>query len=403
LFLLSEVRGSLQVIILDCCFSGAFAEGLLAKKGNNSVSPSAQLNNEVDIEAQMGGEGRAILTSSTAVQYSFEQKGMELSIYTRYLVEGIETGAADQDSDGWISVDELHRYAKKKVQGSTPAMKPEIYALREGFRIQLLKARTDDPKLAYRKEVEQCAGRGEISTLGRRILDKQREKWSLSIEQVTNIENAVLQPYKEYHRKLQEYEEAFFDVIQTGYPLPSYTNEELKRLQRVLGLRDEDILPIESRLMKQSNQKRTFSYLNNLKRPTLRSLLQPNEWVQAYSSLSSLSTLGKATFWGFEGGLLGVAIFSLMGVSFVGVMSWLLIMFVIWSVQLRWRKKILTFVTISTLSLLTILLTPLLHPIVFGSNATFTILLVSSLTSLASFIFVALCILIHKFLSSLSL
>jgi hypothetical protein len=155
--------------------------------------------------------------------------------------------------------------------------------------------------------------------------------------------------------------------------------------------------------MKQSNQKRTFSYLNNLKRPTLRSLLQPNEWVQAYSSLSSLSTLGKATFWGFEGGLLGVAIFSLMGVSFVGVMSWLLIMFVIWSVQLRWRKKILTFVTISTLSLLTILLTPLLHPIVFGSNATFTILLVSSLTSLASFIFVALCILIHKFLSSLSL
>jgi uncharacterized caspase-like protein len=49
-------------------------------------------------------------------------------------VEGIEKGAADTDNDGMISVDELHEYARKKVQEAAPAMKPEIYAVKEGVR-----------------------------------------------------------------------------------------------------------------------------------------------------------------------------------------------------------------------------------------------------------------------------
>jgi hypothetical protein len=69
-------------------------------------------------------------------------------------VEGIETGAADSNSDGIISVDELHDYAKRKVREAVPAMKPEIYAMKEGFKISLVKARIRDPKLRYRKEVE---------------------------------------------------------------------------------------------------------------------------------------------------------------------------------------------------------------------------------------------------------
>ncbi|MEM8717680.1 MAG: hypothetical protein AAGE84_00015 [Cyanobacteria bacterium P01_G01_bin.39] len=43
----------------------------------------------VDIQTQLGGEGRAVLTSSTSTQYSFEQQESDLSIYSRYIVEGI--------------------------------------------------------------------------------------------------------------------------------------------------------------------------------------------------------------------------------------------------------------------------------------------------------------------------
>ncbi len=127
--IMNSSRSRHQVVILDCCFSGAFAEGMLARDDGS-----------VDVKNQLGGEGRVVLTSSTSTQYSFEQKESEPSVYTRYLVEGIETGAADEDGDGWISVEELHEYAKQKVQEAEPAMKPEIYIVKEGFKILLAKA-----------------------------------------------------------------------------------------------------------------------------------------------------------------------------------------------------------------------------------------------------------------------
>ncbi|NJL47572.1 MAG: caspase family protein [Leptolyngbyaceae cyanobacterium SM2_5_2] len=78
-----------QVVILDCCFSGAFDPALKAKD-----------DGRVDLLQQMGAEGRVVLTSSSSTQYAFEPQGAELSLYTRYLVEGIQTGAADRNEDG---------------------------------------------------------------------------------------------------------------------------------------------------------------------------------------------------------------------------------------------------------------------------------------------------------------
>ena len=59
-------RSKRQVVILDSCFSGAFAEGLSAKDDGT-----------VNIREQLGGEGRAVLTSSSSTQYSFEQQESE--------------------------------------------------------------------------------------------------------------------------------------------------------------------------------------------------------------------------------------------------------------------------------------------------------------------------------------
>ena len=51
--LMSQSRCKRQVVILDCCFSGAFALGMEAKDSGI-----------VDIETQLGGAGRAVPTSS---------------------------------------------------------------------------------------------------------------------------------------------------------------------------------------------------------------------------------------------------------------------------------------------------------------------------------------------------
>lgn len=117
-----------QVIILDCCYSGAFKEGWQVKAAG------------VDLRKELGAEGRVVLTSSTATQTSFQQEEADLSLYTQYLVEGIETGAADADHDGNIFVHDLHDYAKAKVQEAKPNMKPEIILDQEGYKILLSKA-----------------------------------------------------------------------------------------------------------------------------------------------------------------------------------------------------------------------------------------------------------------------
>jgi regulation of enolase protein 1 (concanavalin A-like superfamily) len=125
-----------QVIILDCCFSGAFAKGMTAR---SSVT-KANLNS-------LGSKGRAVLVSSTSAQYSYEHKDSGYGIYTHYLLEGIERGTADIDQDGWISVDELHQYTKSKVkdyceENSIEPMTPEIYSVKEGYKIRITKAKT---------------------------------------------------------------------------------------------------------------------------------------------------------------------------------------------------------------------------------------------------------------------
>ena len=162
-----------QVIILDCCFSGAFARGMTVKN-----------DGDIDIKNQLGGEGRAVLTSSTSTQYSFEEQASNHSIYTRYLVEGIENGKADKNGDGVISVDELHEYTRTRMQEVAPSCKPEIYAFKEGYKIQLAKAR-----LAQQLSsaiVQNQINFGELK-LGRTLQEKNAENSQLQVDYLPNF------------------------------------------------------------------------------------------------------------------------------------------------------------------------------------------------------------------------
>lgn len=109
--IMSNSRSQQRIVILDCCFSGAFAEG--RKSG---VGEPLQFD-------ELRGEATAILASSGTIQYSFEEKGRN-SLFTRFLLGGIETGEADQDEDGGISVDELFNYAEPRVRAMRPEQKP---------------------------------------------------------------------------------------------------------------------------------------------------------------------------------------------------------------------------------------------------------------------------------------
>jgi uncharacterized caspase-like protein len=107
---MSYSRSRHKVIILDCCFSGALIED--RKSGTESLVLDA-----------LSGEVTALLTSSSTIQYSFEEQGRN-SLFTQYLLEGIETGQADENGDGRISVDELFEYVAPRVEARRSEQTP---------------------------------------------------------------------------------------------------------------------------------------------------------------------------------------------------------------------------------------------------------------------------------------
>ena len=236
---MNNSRAKRQAIILDCCFSGAFDPNLLSKDDGS-----------VDLQGQLGAEGRVVLTSSSSTQYSFEQQGSDLSLYTRYLIEGIETGAGDRDEDGKISMKELHEYATSKVQETAPSMTPKLITLKDlGFDLVLAKAKVTDPNLRYRRQVEKYSSRGAISSIGRTILDRLQIQLKLSGQIAKEIETEVLRPYQERLDNLQRYQQAFEEAVKNEYPFSNYVQSELEDLLEVLGLRREDVDSVEQEII----------------------------------------------------------------------------------------------------------------------------------------------------------
>jgi uncharacterized caspase-like protein/predicted GTPase len=227
-------KAKYQVIILDCCFSGAFGNQLARDDG------------EINLKDQLGAEGQVVLTATNEVGYAFEEKGTDLSIYTRYLVEGIVSGAADEDEDGVITVEELHRFAGRKVEETSPAMSPKIITLKdEGYRIRLARSPQDDPKVKYRKEAERRVASGQFSIPAKRLLRLRRQELGISDAEAEVIESEVLKPFQEYQRKRQVYEETFQECLQAEAKLSPNVIRDLMDLRDHLGLRAEDVSAID--------------------------------------------------------------------------------------------------------------------------------------------------------------
>lgn len=229
---MSDCRSKRQIVILDCCYSGAFPHGLSLKDDGT-----------IPLKTLLGGEGKAILTSSSSTQYSFEQVELSNSIYTHYFLEGIKTGAADLNNDGWLSIRGLHQYTKRKVQEMSPRMNPEIYTSKEGYDILLTKSPGVLSTLRYRQEVKQFMSRGKVSPVERFFLEALREKLHLSKIEAQKIEAEE----EKYQAKLEKYEEVFIAQLQEDNLLGTKACADLKRLQKFLNLQDEEVSAIEER------------------------------------------------------------------------------------------------------------------------------------------------------------
>ncbi len=131
---LEHCRARRQVLILDSCFSGAFAIGA---KGEADLGLKDRFLGD--------GRGRVVLTASNATEYSFEGDPTGTaapagSVFTAALVQGLRTGAADTDHDGHVSVDDAYAYVFDQVQAAGAAQTPQRWLY--GAEGQILLARS---------------------------------------------------------------------------------------------------------------------------------------------------------------------------------------------------------------------------------------------------------------------
>jgi tetratricopeptide (TPR) repeat protein len=128
-----DSRSRSVVLLLDCCYGGAFAQGVKVRSaGDVNVLDSFPQGRSG------GGRGRAVITASNAMEYAFEGDGLaddrhqRPSVFTSALVEGLATGDADRDEDGLISLNELYEYVYDKVREQNPHQNPSRQVELEG-------------------------------------------------------------------------------------------------------------------------------------------------------------------------------------------------------------------------------------------------------------------------------
>ena len=92
------------LLLLDCCYSGA-AGGAIAK---DSIEDQLRTATE--------GSGIYLITASTGIQTALEKEEDEHSVFTKHLLSGIESGEADTDGNGVITIDEMYDYLYRKVK-----------------------------------------------------------------------------------------------------------------------------------------------------------------------------------------------------------------------------------------------------------------------------------------------
>ncbi|BAY96654.1 hypothetical protein NIES37_05880 [Tolypothrix tenuis PCC 7101] len=97
-------------------------------------------------------------------------------------------------------------------------------------------------------------GQGTFSIFALKILESKQIDLGLSEEEAEEIHEQVLQPYREYQQKLQEYEQALIDAVKHQYPFNATTQKDLQDYQQYLGLRQEDIAAIELKVFPQKSQ-----------------------------------------------------------------------------------------------------------------------------------------------------
>jgi WD40 repeat protein len=262
-----------QILILDICIS------------KETSLYQADPNQPIEtIRQQLSSPDYTILVSSTAIHDTGVQKGVNPSVYTYYLVEGLKTGIADTNHTGIITLGKWHTYAKQKLQIASPALRPTLYGPPDRKQIQVAFAPRNEPKLQYRREAERLSHKGQIDLVHKLILDDLQKNLGLSPAESAQIRAEVLKPYQDYQNKLRQYALIVLSRVNREGSAQDNNGQQISYLQNLLGLTDVDTEPIKSEIFQQlhtiqtpDNMASTLSLEGNLQSRQFKNLNTPSQ------------------------------------------------------------------------------------------------------------------------------
>ncbi|MEV6414430.1 caspase family protein [Kribbella sp. NPDC051718] len=138
---MADSRAQRIALFLDCCYGGAFPRGLVVRAAGEAQVRDAFAGQD----GVGGGRGRVVVTASSAMEYAFEDGRLasgtpKPSVFTSAVVDGLKSGDADKDGDGWVGLTELVSYVTDQVHRKTPNQNPQMWTF--GSQGELLIARS---------------------------------------------------------------------------------------------------------------------------------------------------------------------------------------------------------------------------------------------------------------------
>ncbi len=290
---MDSCRSKRQLLILDCCHSGAFARG---SKGEVKAMTQATFEGN--------GYGRVVLTASVSTQYALEGDQVieqaSLSLFTHYLLEGLTSGKADAEQDGWVTLDEWYDYAYERVVSETPNQTPRKWVYNQQG--ELIIARNPVPQSVELPEELKQALESKFVGVRLEALEELRRLLYGNNPALSQAAHQALQRLAEHDdsRRIVSVANEILATYQPETPSETWITSHSAKPDSVSGPGTPEASPLEAELEAGSGQGQNLpaksqepEMADSQKSPVTQPLLHPRQAEQEAEIGSVPATLVK--------------------------------------------------------------------------------------------------------------
>jgi uncharacterized caspase-like protein len=120
---LEQSRCRNQILLLDSCFSEAFANEMVRSRGRVLITATDSIRYALE-----GEEGGTPSTRPAAWEEGVIGDKLVTGVFTNAIIKGLEKGHADLNSDGKITATELYNYVYGELSKKSDMQTPRLWA-----------------------------------------------------------------------------------------------------------------------------------------------------------------------------------------------------------------------------------------------------------------------------------